>query len=47
MIIYSGTKRQFSDEVLTDQIAKRIDTLFWEHGLRHENEREYMSWKHF
>ncbi|SEL36007.1 DUF2075 domain-containing protein [Ruminococcus albus] len=45
MLIYSGTKQKFSEEVISDQIARRIDTLFWKHGLKHENEREYLSWK--
>lgn len=45
MLIYSGTKKQFDKDVISGNIADLINASFWEHGLRHENENEYMSWK--
>lgn len=45
MLIYNGTKHQFDQDVQSGNIASKIDLLFWENGLRHENEREYISWQ--
>lgn len=45
MLIYSGTKHEFDVDIQSDIIADKINALFWQHGLRHENESEYLSWK--
>lgn len=43
MIIYSGTLRNFSQEVLLGNIADRIVECFAEHGLTHNNDAEYRA----
>lgn len=45
MLIYSGTKKDFSSDIKSNCLADKINNLFWEHGLRHDNEQEYLSWK--
>lgn len=45
MLIYSGTKRQFDQDVLTGSIAPKIERQFALHGIYHENDREYASWE--
>lgn len=45
MLIYNGSKGQFNNDVKTGIIADKINRLFYEHGIVHENEREYMAWK--
>lgn len=45
MLIYSGTKRQFDQDVLTGSIAPKIERQFVLHGIYHENDREYASWE--
>ena len=43
MIIYSGTLRDFSKEVLMGNIADKIVECFAEHGFSHNNEAEYRA----
>lgn len=45
MLIYNATKGQFDSDVREGILADKINALFFERGLKHENEREYMSWK--
>ena len=45
MLIYNGTKGQFDKDVISGSIADKINAAFFEHGLTHENESEYMSWR--
>lgn len=45
MLIYSGTKHEFNKDIQSDSLADKIKSLFWQHGLEHENESEYLSWK--
>ncbi len=45
MLIYSVTKDQFDSDVKEGVLADKIKALFFERGFKHENEREYMSWK--
>ena len=45
MLIYSGTKHEFNKDIQSDALADKIKSLFWQHGLEHENESEYLSWK--
>ncbi|ODA41865.1 ATP/GTP binding protein [Desulfosporosinus sp. BG] len=45
MLIYSGTKQQFDQDVLNDSIAHKIDYQFRIRGLSHENVSEFVSWE--
>ena len=45
MLIYSGTKHEFNKDIQSNSLADKINLLFWQHGLQHENESEYLSWK--
>jgi len=45
MIVYSGTKYSFFNDVMNGVIANRIDNLFKELGVRKENEAEFRSWE--
>lgn len=45
MLIYHSSKDQFCNDVKNGVIADKIERLFCEHGLSHENEREYIAWK--
>ena len=45
MLIYSGTKGSFSIDVDSGRIADIVNAKFWQHGILHENESEYLSWK--
>ena len=44
MIVYSGTKREFSNDVLYGMIADKIKTDLKNRGINDENVREYNSW---
>ena len=44
MLIYTGTKRQFDNDIKTGHIANKIEHAFFLHGLQHNNDREYVSW---
>ena len=43
MIIYSGTLRQFSNDVLLGIIADRIEECFSNNGFNHSNPAEYRA----
>ena len=43
MIVYSGTLRQFSNDVLMGIIADRIEECFALNGFNHNNEAEYRA----
>ncbi|MBO4572111.1 MAG: DUF2075 domain-containing protein [Bacteroidales bacterium] len=45
MIVYSGTKRGFVEDVRNDVIAMKIQSLIREKGLNAGQDREFMSWK--
>lgn len=45
MLIYTGTKREFSEDVLNNLIAPKIKAQFRKQGLSNENDREFMSWE--
>lgn len=45
MIIYSGTKSTFVKDVASERIADIISIKFSEHGIAHDNEREYLAWQ--
>lgn len=40
MLIYSASKSQFDDDVLSDQIASKVKHGFYIHGLFHDNKAE-------
>lgn len=44
MIVYSGSKREFQNELINGQISKRLDNLFHSLGLPHESYSEFKSW---
>ena len=43
MIVYSGTLKQFSNDVLMGIIADRIEECFAKNGFNHHNEAEYRA----
>ena len=43
MIIYSGTLKQFSNDVLLGIIADRIEECFAQNGFNHHNDAEYRA----
>ena len=45
MLIYSGTKGQFSRDVISNMIAPKIEREFRMRGLSHDNHAEYTSWE--
>lgn len=45
MLIYSGTKGQFSRDVMSNMIAPKIEREFRMRGLSHDNHAEYTSWE--
>jgi len=45
MIVYSGNKTSFQNDVVNGSIASRIDSLFSELGIGHESYAEFNSWK--
>lgn len=45
MIVYSGSKREFQNELINGQISKRLDNLFHSLGLPHESYSEFKSWE--
>lgn len=44
MIVYSGTKKVFSEDVLNGTIADKIKQDLYDKGIHDENTREYMAW---
>lgn len=45
MIVYSGTKRTFQNDVVNGRIAREIDSLFRQMGIGRESIQEFNSWK--
>lgn len=45
MIVYSGTKRSFQEDIINGVIATRLDRLFKTLGIGKESYAEYNSWK--
>lgn len=45
MLIYSGTKTQFDNDVINHTIAQKIEEQFTAHSLVHNNESEFQSWE--
>lgn len=45
MLIYTGTKKQFSYDVMNNMIADKIEKEFAKHNFIHNNESEYRSWE--
>lgn len=45
MIIYSGTIKQFNVDVLMNVIADKLEELFREHDLSHNNLAEHRAWQ--
>lgn len=45
MIIYNALKYEFDQDVLSGQIADKINALFYANGIVHKNEKEYISWR--
>ena len=43
MIVYSGTLKQFSNDVLMGIIAERIEECFALNGFNHHNDAEYRA----
>lgn len=43
MIVYSGSLKQFSYDVLTGAIADRIEECFYLNGINHHNDAEYRA----
>lgn len=44
MIIYTGTLREFSNQVILGRIADSIEECFRMHNFNHNNNAEYRSW---
>ena len=45
MIVYEGNKSSFSHDIINGVIASRLDSLFFELGIRKEQQAEYRSWE--
>lgn len=45
MLIYSGTKKQFRDDVAAGSISQRIQDALWERNIFHQNLSEFQSWE--
>ncbi|MBR5136889.1 MAG: DUF2075 domain-containing protein [Clostridia bacterium] len=45
MIVYSGNKYSFQRDVINGNVARRLDDLFVEMGIRRESLAEFNSWK--
>ena len=45
MLIYSGTKKQFREDVAAGCIAQRIQEELWERNIFHQNISEFQSWE--
>lgn len=45
MIVYSGSKTKFQDDVVNGVIANRLDSLFTTLGFTRESKQEFNSWK--
>ena len=45
MIIYSGSKKQFDNDVINYSIAVQIEKAFNSRGLSHENDSEFLAWQ--
>lgn len=44
MLIYSSTKRQFDQDVISGSIARKIERQFYLHGINHNNDSEVTAW---
>ena len=45
MLIYTGTKRDFSTDVMNNTIADKIEKSFYDNKFSHNNTAEYRSWE--
>lgn len=45
MLIYTGTKKQFNADIISGNIAKKIEHQFFLRGLNHNNDREDVAWQ--
>ena len=46
MIVYSGTKAQFNNDVIEGNIAKKVEYFFEQNlGVHHSNDSEFNSWE--
>ena len=45
MLIYTGTKKQFNADIISGNIAKKIEHQFFIRGLNHNNDREDVAWQ--
>lgn len=45
MLIYSGRKCEFENDVINHMIAKNIEMEFARHGIAHNNDREFIAWQ--
>lgn len=45
MLIYSGRKCEFENDVMSHIIAKNIEMAFARHGIAHNNDREFIAWQ--
>lgn len=45
MLIYSGTKEQFDNDVYSGMIGTKIECAFKAKGLAHHNDSEFISWE--
>lgn len=43
MLIYSGSKAEFDNDVINHMIARNIEKEFLEKGLSHNNDREFAA----
>ncbi|MBR2309998.1 MAG: DUF2075 domain-containing protein [Oscillospiraceae bacterium] len=44
MLIYSSTKRQFDQDVISGSIARKIERQLYLHGINHNNDSEVTAW---
>ena len=45
MLIYTGTKKQFNADIISGNIAKKIEHQFFIRGLNHNNDKEDVAWQ--
>lgn len=45
MLIYSGTKHQFDNDIQSNRIASKIKQSFYSRGLSNENHAEFLAWE--
>ena len=45
MLVYTGTKKQFNQDVESNMIADKIQREFEKHDFHHNNDNEFRAWE--